>query len=142
MARLTVAFIIAGFFAPTAARADHFTVQLKVQAGNASLTADSDIAALGVVPKKRGVLKIKAGERVQVHWTLKNTDAKQSVKDVLVHFFAVKEAELGQKTTPKLNKDVVIETALTMDFNPKDKAEGNATLKIEQPGPYLVRVET
>ena len=43
---------------------------------------------------------------------------------------------------PKLNKDVVAETAMTMDFKPKDKAKGEVTVEIDKPGAYLVRIET
>jgi hypothetical protein len=123
-------------------RADHFTVELKAQAGKLSLTAETATASLGAIAKKRGVLQVKAGQRISVRWTMKNKDPKESLKNVLVHFFAVREQELGQKTTPKLNKDVSAETALTMDFNPNDKAEGELSFTIDQAGPYLLRVET
>src|SRR5713101_3196862 len=103
------------------ARADHFAIDLKVQAGKESKTAQAETAALGSKAKKRAVLNAKVGDRITVKWTMTNSDAKTAVKNVLVHFFAVKLEEIGQKTTPKLDKGVVAESALVMDFNPKDK---------------------
>lgn len=142
MIRTAVGSVIVLFLASWPLHADHFTVELKVQAGKASLTAATETASLGAIPKKRGVFQVKAGDRITVQWTLKNKDPKESLKNVLVHFFAVREKELGQKTTPKLNKDVAAETALTMDFNPNDKAQGELSFTLEQAGPYLLRVET
>jgi hypothetical protein len=142
MFRCTASSLLVLLVASAALRADHFTVELKAQAGKSSLSARTETASLGAIPKKRGVLQVKAGDRVTVHWTLKNKDPKASLKNVLVHFFAVREQELGQKTIPKLNKDVSAETALTMDFNPNDKAEGELSFTIDRAGPYLLRVET
>ena len=62
---------------------------------------------------------------------------KAVAKNVLVHFFAVKEDELGQKIQPKLDKGVQAETALVMDFNPKDQAKGEVKL-LRRPAPGLI----
>jgi hypothetical protein len=142
MIRSDVASVVIVFLASSCLRADHFTVELKVQAGKSSLSAATETASLGAIPKKRGVLQVKAGNRIIVRWTLTNKAPKEPLKNVLVHFFAVREKEIGQKTTPKLNKDVAAETALTMDFNPKDKAQGELDFTLEQAGPYLLRIET
>lgn len=123
-------------------RADHFAIDLKVQAGKESKTAQAETAALGSKAKKRGVLHARVGDRVIVKWTMTNKDAKTAVKNVLIHFFAVKLGEIGQKTTPKLDKGVVAESALVMDFNPKDKTHGELSFVIDRAGPYLIRVET
>ena len=130
------------FLAASTARADHFSIDLKVQAGKNSKTAKTETAALGLKAKKRDVLQAKVGDRIIVKWTVTNTDAKSAVKNVLVHFFAVKLEEIGQKTTPKLDKGVVAESALVMDFNPKDKTQGELSFIIDRAGPYLLRLET
>jgi hypothetical protein len=142
MLRCLVSVVVLGWIDSSWVRADHFAVELKVQVGKASLTTQTETAGFGVTPKKRGVLKIKAGDRISVHWTLTNKDPKETVKNVLVHFFAVKETEIGQKIAPKLDKNVAAETALNMDFTPRDKAQGELTFVIHEAGPYLLRVET
>lgn len=140
MVRMTTAICFA-LFSCSAARADHFSIDLKVRAGKESKTAQTETASLGTQPKKRDIFNVKAGDRITVKWTLTKKDAK-AVKNVLVHFFAVKLQELGQKTTPKLDKGVLAESALVMDFNPKDKTQGELSFVITQAGPYLLRVET
>jgi len=123
------------------ARADHFAIELEVKGPKASHTAKTETAGLGVKPKPRGVLEVQAGDQVTVKWTLGNT-GKDTIKDVLVHFYAVKIGKAGDLPPPKLDKDVLLETALTMDFKPKDKSHGELTLKPEKPGVYLLRLET
>jgi hypothetical protein len=127
----------------TAARAEEpFAIDLEVRAGKASKTAHAETAALGVKPKQRGVLEVKAGDRITVKWKLSNIDPKATFNDVTVHFFAVREEKAGQQTVPKLNKDVAAESALTMDFAPKDKTEGEMSFTIDKAGCYLLRLET
>lgn len=141
MLRMSWALVVA-VVASCVARGDHFSIDLKVQAGKNSKSAQEETASLGSKAKKRAVLNAKVGDRIIVKWTLTNKDAKTAAKNVLVHFFAVKLEELGQKTTPKLDKGVVAESALVMDFNPKDKTQGELSFVVDRAGPYLLRVET
>jgi hypothetical protein len=118
-----------------------FAIELKVQVGKKTLTANEEKADIGAKPGKRAVLRVQAGDHVEVRWVMTNRD-KTMAKNVLVHFFAVKEDELGQKTQPKLDKGVQAETALVMDFNPKDQAKGELNFTLPSAGPYLLRLET
>ena len=125
-----------------AARADEFAIDLEARADKASKAAHAEKVALGTTPKQRPVLEARAGQRVTVKWTLSSTDPKTTYKDVTVHFFAVKEEKAGQQTVPRLDKDVAVETALSMDFKPKDSNEGELSFPLDKPGVYLLRVET
>lgn len=125
-----------------AARADHFTIDLEAKGQGAAKKAKAETAALGAKPGPRGVLEAKVGEQLTVKWTLANAAPKAKVKNVVVHFFVVKEEEVGQVTLPRLDKDVWVETALTMDFQPADKNQGELTFVLEKPGAYLLRLET
>ncbi len=127
---------------PAAVAAHHFTIDLKVQAGKACKSASAESAAPGVKPKPRGVLHAKVRAPITVRWTLTNADAKTTYKNVIVHFFAVKVDKVGQTTAPKLDRGVAAESALTMDFSPKDATNGELTFRIDGPGVYLLRVET
>jgi hypothetical protein len=141
MLRIAVISVL-GVLLASPVRADHITVKLEVKVGKSSLRAGTETAAVGVKEKKRNVLRVKAGETISFAWALKNADAKKAVKDVRVHFFVVKEKELGQKTRPRLDKDVPAEDVQVVDFNPGEMATGDLHLPIDKPGPYLVRVET
>jgi hypothetical protein len=136
--------VCAGLFIPTGARADDlaFAIDLDLKTPTAGKTAHADVVALGVKPKERGVLEAKAGQRLTVKWRLRNVDPKMTFKDVTVHFFAVKEEKAGQLAVPKLDRDVAAESALSMDFKPKDANEGELSFTIDKPGVYLLRVET
>jgi hypothetical protein len=127
---------------PAAARAHHFTIDLEVASGKAKKVAHAETLGLGSKPKTRVVIELKAGTTLKVKWKLTNSDAKATFKDVLVHFFVVKQQTLGQAFVPKLDKGVAVESALTMDFKPNENNEAELTFKIAKPGAYLLRLET
>jgi hypothetical protein len=132
----------AGLLTARASADEPFTIDFTIRSGKASQTAHAESADRLAKPKTRQVLDVKAGERIVIQWKMSSTDPKGTLKDVTVHFFAVKEEEANQKTVPKLDKDVVAESAISMDFGPKDKAEGQLNFIIEKPGIYLMRLET
>ncbi len=129
------------------ARADQFTIDLEVKGPKAGRTVHAekagpaDLSALGTKPKPREVLEVKAGDRITIKWTLTSNTSKETIKDVLVHFYAVKINKAGDPPPPKLDKDVLLESALTMDFKPKDKNESELSLQIDKQGIYLLRLE-
>ncbi len=127
---------------PAPARAHHFTIDLEVRAGKEVKKAQADVAALGVKPRERGTFQVKAGSRVTVKWTMTSADPKTTYKNVLVHFFVVAEEKAGQLSVPKLDKGVVAESALTMDFTPGDSTRGELSFALPQAGVYLLRLET
>jgi len=129
------------------ARADQFTIDLEVKGPKAGRTVHAEAAAtgpleLGAKPKPRAILEIQAGDTITIKWTLTSIAPKETVKDVLVHFYAVKIDKAGDRPPPKLDKGVLLETALTMDFKPKDKSEGELNLLVDKAGVYLLRLET
>jgi hypothetical protein len=123
-----------------AVRADHFTIDLRAHAGK-----DTSAAAIYPTPASkpavRAILTVVRNTPITVKWTLRNTDPAATVKDVLVHFFVVRQEKLDQPEVPKLNKHVAVESALTMDFRPQDRTEGEITFAVPQAGYYLIRVE-
>jgi hypothetical protein len=139
--RLIFGIMVLAWASPSA-RADNLSIDLEVKTAGASKTAESEITALGVKPKGRGVLEAKAGKPVTIKYTVTSTAEKGKAKDVVVHCFVVKIDRVGQAAVPKLDKDVAAECALTMDFDPKDVAKGELNLTLDQPGVYLLRVET
>src|SRR4051794_16554492 len=104
------------------ARADLFAIDLEVKTLKESKTAHAETASADKKPPAPTVVEARTGERISVRWTLRNSAPQAKVPDLLVHFFAAKAEKIGQKNVPKLTQDVVVETALTMDFKPKDQA--------------------
>jgi hypothetical protein len=142
MPRLACMMLVvsAATFDPGALRADEFSIDLKALA-----VTDAKIAeAKHPAPSKRAerpMLSVTANSPVAVKWTTRKTDQGAIAKDVLVHFFVVKEDKPGQQDVPKLTKEVVVESALTMDFKLQDKAEGEITFTVPNAGCYLIRLE-
>ena len=131
------------FFLSEPARADHFTIDLEVKAPKANKTVHAETLGLGIKTKPRAVLEIQAGDRITIKWTLAST-AKDAFKDVQIQFYAVKIPKPGDPPPPprEFDKDAILQTALTMDFKPKDKTEGELSLQVDKPGTYLLRLET
>jgi len=125
------------------ARADHFTIDLEVKAPKANRMVHAETLGLGVKTKPRAVLEIQAGDKITIKWILAST-AKDVVKDVQIQFYAVKTSKPGDPPPPprEFDKDAILQTALTMDFKPKDKTEGELSLQVNKPGTYLLRLET
>lgn len=127
-------------FAAGAARADDFTIEVKVQAGKKPESAEAKYPPPDGKVLPRVVLMTTVDAPVSVKWSVRRTD-KEPVKDVLVHFFVVKIDKADQPEVPKLTKNVVAESALTMDFKGQDKAEGEISFAAPNPGRYLLRLE-
>jgi hypothetical protein len=118
--------------APVAA-AD-FALELVALAGKESRRTET-------ASSPRPVLSAAADTPITVRWTVRNTDKEPAVKDVLVHVFVVKEERLDQPEVPKLTKGVVLESALTTDFKPQGRTEGEVTFRITEAGCYMIRLE-
>lgn len=93
-------------------------------------------------PPPRPVVQLIHDQPAGATWHAENTSQSEEFGNVLLHFFVVKEKEIGQTEIPKLTKDVAFEGALTMDFKPHDTADWKWMLNIHEPGNYLLRVET
>jgi hypothetical protein len=139
---LVGSFAIGWFLASSGTSASLFTIDLEVQVAKVHHTVHAETVALGAKPSARKVLEAKAGQPITVRWTVRNAARTETFKDIVVHFFATKEEKADQQAVPKLDKDVAVETALTMDFKPADKTDGELIFSLEKPGCYLVRLET
>ncbi len=144
--------------------ADEFEVTLQIQRGKQKTLATSrlpvgeqvkagDAKTKAIIKSRkeiserkkarpRSVFHVHADQTVWISWQVIETGSSGTFKDLLVHVFAVAEAKAGQAETPKLTDHAAYESALTMDFKPKDLARGRFQLKFDRPGTYLVRAET
>ena len=136
-------FLGLGLFASaTSAVAEHAKINLDVIGPNGRETAFVDQTPPARGKNPRPVLKVKAGDPIKVNWMLTNVYPHKTLENVVVHFFVVKVDKVGSKDAPDLNGEVVTESAFEMDFKPGAKAGQKNSLKIKEPGVYLVRIET
>ena len=102
--------------------------------GKASKTVHGEAVSRLATPKEREVLTIKAGQRVTVQWKFIYNDPKETLKEVTIHFYAAGAEKTSQASLPKLDRTVLAETALNMDFTPKETNEGELHFTIDKPG--------
>lgn len=126
---------------PSLARADDFTIDLNTQAGKKTEKAEAKYPAPDMKQTPRAVLLTAVDTPITVKWTVRNGDKAATAKDVLVHFFVVKIDKADQPEVPKLTKNVVVESALTMDFKAKDKSDAEISFTVPNPGRFLLRLE-
>ena len=126
----------------SSAIAEHAKINLDVIGPKSQQTAFVDQTPPAYGKSPRPVLKVKSGDPIKLNWMLTNVYPHKTLENVVVHFFVVKVDKVGSKEAPDLNGDVVTESAFEMDFKPGAKAGQKNSLKIKEPGVYLVRVET
>jgi hypothetical protein len=124
------------------ARAEHAKIQLDVTGRNDHVTAYVDQTPPDWGKNPRPVLKVRPNEPVKIQFMLTNVYPHKTLENVVVHFFVVREEKTGQKELPDLKGEVVLESAFDMDFKPGGKAGQRTSLRIAEPGSYLIRVET
>jgi hypothetical protein len=138
---LIIAAILGGTSVPSAL-AEHAKIQLEVAGRRDQVTAYVDQTPPEWGKNPRPVLKVRSDEPVKVQFLLTNVYPHKTLENVVVHFFVVREEKTGQKEIPDLRGEVVLESAFDMDMKPGGKAGQRTTFKINEPGAYLVRVET
>ena len=122
------------------ASAAAFEISLRVLQGErhaATTRPANDAKAI----KKRQVFEGDAAHPFTAKWKVVRA-ARQEAKDVLVHYYVVKIERPGQAPPPLEPKRVIIESALTMDFPPGQSSESSVQVRIDEPGLYLMRIET
>jgi hypothetical protein len=124
--------------------AEHAKISLDVTSSGEQVTAFVDQTPPEHGKNPRPVLKVKAGKPIKIQWMLTNVYPHKTLENVVVHFYVARQEKAGQKPTPDLSVEdnVVLESAIEMDFKPGAKAGARNTLKIDKPGSYLVRIET
>jgi hypothetical protein len=137
MIMLRVVALLLAFI--TASQLDAADFAIELSARTAKQPAVEAVHA-STSAKPRAVLQAPADTPVTVKWTVRNRD-DAIVKDVLVHFVVVRIDKPDQQEVPKLTKGVAAESALTMDFRPKDRTEGELTFTVREAGCYLIRLE-
>jgi hypothetical protein len=134
---------------PLAARAEHAAIDLRLirtdaatgqEVDETTAHADQEPPAGGVNP--RPLAKVKVGEPLVLQWILTNNYPHGENKDVVVHYYVVREEKPGVKQLPNLTPGTVTEGRFTMNFKPKCRVGARVAFTIKEPGVYLLRVDT
>jgi hypothetical protein len=127
---------------PRVGRAGAFSANLDVSDGTRKQSTSSESAAANKSnpAAERPSLTAAAGDRLVIRWSVTRT-AHDAAKDVLVHFYLVRIDRPGQAPPPLAPDAVLLESALTMDFDTKAATSAQMTFRPEKPGAYLLRIE-
>ena len=124
--------------------AEHAKISLDVTAEGEQVTAFVDQTPPEHGKNPRPVFKVKAGRPVKIQWMMTNVYPHKTLENVVVHFYVARQWKVGQGPTPDLGVEanVVLESAIEMDFKPGAKAGARTTLRLDKPGAYLIRIES
>jgi len=141
-----IAFAIFSVFAanPGPALGEHAKMSLDVTTSAGQVTAFVDQTPPEHGKNPRPTLKARAGEAVKIQWMMTNVYPHKTLENVVVHFYVAREGTAGQKAVPDLGieANVVLESAIEMDFKPGAKAGARTTIRVDKPGTYLIRIES
>ncbi|MGE3819326.1 MAG: hypothetical protein AB7I30_07820 [Isosphaeraceae bacterium] len=138
--RLSVLLISLALPATVWAEHAKITLDVTTPAGQETAFVDQTPPAFGKNP--RPVVKAKAGEPIKSQFMLTNVYPHKTLENVVVHFFVARQSAVGSKEPPDLSHDVVTESAFEIDLKPGAKVGQRNSFRIDQPGAYLVRIET
>lgn len=125
----------------SSASAQTFTANLELVDGSRHQSTISQKAqATTKTVTKRTQFEVRAGAKLQIRWKV-TCIAKDSFKDVLVHFYVVPIAKAGQAPPPLDPKIVKMESAQTMDFTNGVSTSAELGFSPDEPGVYLVQIE-
>ncbi len=92
-------------------------------------------------PDPRPTASVGAGTRPQIRWSVVNTDPKEAVRSIVVHFFVTKTEKLGIPLVTGPQKGSAIDSVLGTDLSAKLGTTGNYNTPLSEPGLYLVGIE-
>jgi hypothetical protein len=123
------------------ARGAGYELSLEIADGKEKQMTSRRPAETGKPAEKRVMMEARTDAQFTAAWKVKRT-GKDEAKDVLVHFYVVRIGRPGEAPPPLEPKRVVLESALTMDFPPGESTGAALKFRVDEPGVYLVRIET
>lgn len=99
-----------------------------------------------VLPQAKGeaqrpIATIKAGEKPQIRWQVRNLDAKKPAENVALHFLIHREKDAGALIPDQPQQGSLADQVLGTDLPPKGATSGSYNTAIHEAGVYLVEVE-
>ncbi len=121
---------------------EHAAIRLRVNGpkDKQEAFADEEPPPGGVNPHPR--LTVHSGDPLVLQFILTNVYPHEVVKNVTVRYYVVRTGKFGVKQVPKLTKGVITQGKATLNFKPKCRVGARLKFRVEEPGIYLVRVDT
>ena len=108
-----------------------------------SATGETRAISLPKQPKAqpRVSAAIKAGDKPQIRWQVRNLDSKAPIRNVVVHFLIRREVTAGTQPRGGPDKGALVDSLLGTELSPRGASTGDYNTAIHEPGAYLVEVE-
>jgi hypothetical protein len=123
-------------------RAEHFAIDLTIQAPHDIATAHSDTDPPAQGNKPRPLCHAKSTDELTFQFFLTSNFPHGTKKAVTIRYYIVPEKEAGKKDPPQASRPAVTEGSFTMDFKPDGRVGLRQRLHIDKAGAYLVRVQS
>ncbi len=123
--------------------AEHFNIELRasgIDGATVRALADHSPPEEGINP--RPVLRAHVGDPITVQFMMTNVFPHRTINNAEIHYYVVRENEVGQKSVPDTAQGVTTEGTFKLDLNPQARVGARFKLVIDEPGAYLLRVES
>jgi len=127
----------------TRARAPLPVLPASISISVKSATGETRATSLPKQPQAqpRAGAAIKAGEKPQIRWQVRNLDSKAPVRNVVVHFLIRRVDTAAVRTRGGTQAGSLADSLLGTELSPRGAAMGDYNTAIHEPGAYLVEVE-
>jgi hypothetical protein len=118
-----------------------YTANLALSIRTAAGEVKAQSAAGQAPPQQRANVTVKAGEKPQIRWQVKNLDPKRAIRSVVVHFLVHKQTQPGEAVPAGPRKGSWMDSVMGTDISAKQAVSGSTATAIWDPGCYLVEIE-
>jgi len=136
-----LAAVLVVLIGAAAARAEHFEIELTIQTPREKVTSHSDTSPPPQGLNPRPVCHARRGEDLVLQFFFTSNFPHGTKKGVGVHYFIERQGKDGTADAGK-SDSAALQGTLVMNFKPDGKAGLRQQFRIDEPGKYLVRVES
>lgn len=126
---------------PRSAPTPPFTASLALTVRTAAGEVKAQTSPTQKPAPERAQIAVKAGEKPQIRWQVKNVDPKLAIRNVVVHFLVHKQGQPGEALPAGPRKGSWMDSVMGTDISVKQAVSGSSATQIWNPGCYLVELE-
>lgn len=125
---------------PPATPLPRLALYLSAEAESHSARATSTGPGAKAAPVRQ-CIPVPSGSTPELRWAIKNLDARQPAKDIVVHFLIHSLQLRGEALPPVPVKGSLADQVMGTDLAAGRQTTGRYRLPIHRPGVYLVQIE-
>ncbi len=126
----------------TTLRAEHFDIDLSVDGTDDHQEAHRDDYPPAEGRNRRPVFHAKTGESLRLQFLFTNINPHETLKRVGIRYYLIPVAARVSKANPTAANTAIISGNYVLDFKFKGKVGFKQSLRLSEPGRYLLRAES